>query len=53
MALLPGGGYAQYVKVLRNHTTPFLCSKWDYQTAAAVPEVWCTAYQLLNLVANV
>jgi len=53
MALLPGGGYAQYVKVLRSHTVPFGCPSWSYETAAAVPEVWCTAYQLLNLIAQV
>ena len=44
MALLPGGGYAQYAKVLRSHTVPFGCPTWDYKTAAAVPEVWCTAF---------
>ena len=58
MALLPGGGYAQYVKVLKSHTVTLLPENlpkniqfWEY--AAGIPEVWCTAYQLLNLIANV
>jgi NADPH:quinone reductase-like Zn-dependent oxidoreductase len=43
MALLPGGGYAQYAKVLKSHTItiPQGISMTD---AAAIPEVWLTAY---------
>lgn len=41
MALLPGGGYADYVKVNKNHTQPILK---DFITSAAFPEVFCTAY---------
>lgn len=53
MALLPGGGYAQYVKVLKGHTMPLVSEDQLYSEAASIPEVWCTAYQLLNLIARV
>ena len=52
MALLPGGGYAQYAKVLRSHTIPM----WDgmsWDTAAAIPEVYCAAYMLLHREAQI
>jgi NADPH:quinone reductase-like Zn-dependent oxidoreductase len=55
-ALLSGGSYAQYVKVHRGHTIPIPSEfSWDNQAKVfgAIPEVWCTAYQLLNLVAGV
>ncbi|XP_029284021.1 quinone oxidoreductase PIG3 [Cottoperca gobio] len=52
MALLSGGGYAEYVSVpeellmaVPNNLT--LCQ------AAAIPEAWLTAFQLLELVAQV
>ncbi|CAL8288770.1 quinone oxidoreductase PIG3 [Gadus morhua] len=52
MALLCGGGYAEYVAVPEELLLPVppgltLCQ------AAAVPEAWLTAYQLLHLVAEV
>ena len=53
MALLPGGGYADYVSVLKSHTTPLMYEGQSWEEAAAIPEVWCTAYQLLHLVAGV
>lgn len=49
MALLSGGGYAEYVTVPFNHLVP-IPSSLSYRTAAAIPETWLTAYQLLFLV---
>ena len=49
MALLPGGGYAEFVAVHAGHvmrSPPALAAQ--PQLAAAVPEVWLTAYQLLH-----
>lgn len=49
MALLAGGGYAEYVAVpedLLMQVPPNM----DLKTAGAVPEVWLTAYQLLHVV---
>jgi tumor protein p53-inducible protein 3 len=46
MALLPGGGYAQYVKVHASNTIPVPDSV-SSQDAACFTEVWATAYQLL------
>lgn len=50
MALLPGGGYADYVSVDRSQTQPLL-NDGDYISSAAFPEVWCTAYQLIHWIA--
>eukprot|EP01101_Sappina_pedata_P002372 TRINITY_DN12618_c0_g1_i1.p1 TRINITY_DN12618_c0_g1~~TRINITY_DN12618_c0_g1_i1.p1 ORF type:complete len:354 (+),score=124.32 TRINITY_DN12618_c0_g1_i1:21-1082(+) len=52
MALLPGGGYAEYVNVNEAHLLP-IPDSLAFEQAAAIPEVWLTAYQLLHLVANV
>lgn len=43
MALLPGGGYAQFVKVNKHHlmNTP---EGFSFEEAAAIPEAWVTAY---------
>lgn len=46
MALVPGGGYARYVRVHVEHIMP-VPSHWSMVQAAAVPEVFLTAYQLL------
>ena len=51
MALLAGGGYSEYVAVQKAHTMPVFFDDWE--RSAAIPEVWCTAFQLLNLVAKV
>lgn len=51
MALLPGGGYAQYVSVCKSQCQPLLL-KGDFVGSAAFPEVWCTAYQLIHWVAQ-
>ncbi|KAM3870750.1 quinone oxidoreductase PIG3 [Diretmus argenteus] len=52
MALLGGGGYAEYVAVPEELLMPVpphltLCQ------AAAIPEAWLTAFQLLRLIAQV
>ena len=51
MALLPGGGYAQYVAVHQGHVMK-VPSGLDLERAAAIPEVWLTAYQLLHTTAG-
>ena len=52
MALLPGGGYAQYVKVHASNVINVPDSV-SLEDAACFTEVWATAYQLLFLVAKV
>ena len=51
MALLAGGGYAQYVTVAPGHLMR-IPRGLDMVRAAAIPEVWLTAYQLLHLTAH-
>jgi len=46
MALLPGGGYAQYVNVHETHLIP-VPDDISFETAAAIPEAFLTAFQLL------
>eukprot|EP00898_Chlorokybus_atmophyticus_P000336 jgi/Chlat1/1302/Chrsp118S08658 len=46
MALLTGGGYAEYVVVDERMAMP-IPDNLDYVQAAAIPETWLTAYQLL------
>ena len=54
MALLSGGGYGWYATVNKSHVIPvpafFLA---EPTLAAAIPEVWLTAYKLLVIVGNV
>jgi len=45
-ALLPGGGYAQYVTVPARMAIP-IPDNFSFEDAAAVPEVFLTAYQAL------
>ncbi|XP_036449384.1 quinone oxidoreductase PIG3 [Colossoma macropomum] len=52
MALLSGGGYAQYVAVPEELLMP-VPSHLTLDEAAAIPEAWLTAYQLLHLIARV
>jgi len=52
MALLSGGGYAEYVTVHENLVMP-IPAKLSFPEAAAIPENWITAYQLLHLVGTV
>ncbi|TSO25148.1 Quinone oxidoreductase PIG3 [Bagarius yarrelli] len=50
--LLSGGGYAQYVAVPEELLMPVPSHLTLYE-AAAIPEAWLTAYQLLHLIARV
>ncbi|XP_046903692.1 quinone oxidoreductase PIG3 isoform X2 [Hypomesus transpacificus] len=52
MALLSGGGYAEYVSVPEELLMSVPSHLSLYQ-AAAIPEAWLTAFQLLHLVARV
>lgn len=49
MALLSGGGQAQYVTVPEGLLMPIPAGLTLLQ-AAAIPEAWITAFQLLHLV---
>jgi NADPH:quinone reductase-like Zn-dependent oxidoreductase len=51
MALLGGGGYAGYVAVPASHVLA-VPDGMPTRTAAAIPETWLTAYQLLFLVGH-
>jgi len=44
----PGGGNAEYVSVYEDHAIR-IPDSIDFTTAAAIPEVWLTAYQLLHI----
>lgn len=46
MALISGGGYAEYVNVKASHVLP-VPQNIDLIAAGGIPEVWCTAYQIL------
>lgn len=48
MALLPGGGQAQYVTVPEGLLMP-VPEGLTLTEAAAIPEAWLTAFQLLHL----
>ncbi|MBN3325633.1 QORX oxidoreductase, partial [Atractosteus spatula] len=52
MALLSGGGYAEFVSVPEELLMP-VPSHFTFHQAAAIPEAWLTAFQLLHLVAKV
>lgn len=49
MALLSGGGYAEYVAVPEELLMP-VPSNLTLSQAAAIPEAWLTAFQLLVFV---
>lgn len=51
MALLSGGGYAQYVAVPEELLMPVPSHLTLYE-AAAIPEAWLTAYQLLHFIGD-
>jgi len=51
MALLPGGGYAEYVVIPDKMAMP-IPKKFTFEQAAAIPEVFLTAYQTLFLLGN-
>ncbi|OCT79037.1 hypothetical protein XELAEV_18030133mg [Xenopus laevis] len=52
MALLSGGGNAQYVTVPAGHLIP-IPPGMSATDAAAIPEAWLTAFQLLHFVGKV
>ncbi|XP_069567806.1 quinone oxidoreductase PIG3 [Brachyistius frenatus] len=52
MALLCGGGYAEYVSV-PEELLMSVPSNMTFCQAAAIPEAWLTAFQLLDFVAQV
>ncbi|KAL9969760.1 hypothetical protein ACROYT_G022016 [Oculina patagonica] len=52
MALLGGGGYAEYVAVEEALVMP-VPDSYKLSDAAAIPEVWLTAYQLLHFLGKV
>ena len=52
MALLPGGGYAEYVTIPQDMAIP-IPESMSFEEAAAVPEVFLTAYQALVWLARV
>ncbi|XP_038155504.1 quinone oxidoreductase PIG3 isoform X2 [Cyprinodon tularosa] len=52
MALLCGGGYAEYVSVSEELLMP-VPNNLTFCQAAAVPEAWLTAFQLLVFIAQV
>jgi len=52
MALLGGGGYAEYVSVHQHHVMR-VPQNIDLVTAAGIPEVWLTAFQLLHFVGKI
>lgn len=49
MALLSGGGQAEYVAVPEGHLMP-IPDDTTFLQAAAIPEAWLTAFQLLHFV---
>ena len=51
MGLVSGGGNAEYVAVHEDHLIP--TGKLSMIEAAAIPETWLTAYQLLHFVGKV
>ncbi|XP_009951039.1 PREDICTED: quinone oxidoreductase PIG3 [Leptosomus discolor] len=52
MALLSGGGQAEYVAVPEGYLMP-IPSDMTFIQAAAIPEAWLTAFQLLHFVGKV
>ncbi|KAJ8399391.1 hypothetical protein AAFF_G00411030 [Aldrovandia affinis] len=52
MALLSGGGYAEFVSAPEAHVM-LIPSHLSFQQASAIPEAWLTAYQLLHFVGQV
>lgn len=51
MALLPGGGYAELVAVPAQHTMP-VPDDMSWEEAAAIPEVFLTAYLTLRVLGH-
>lgn len=51
MALISGGGYAEYAEVTASHLMKFP-PHFSYEEAACIPEAFLTAYQALEYVAQ-
>ena len=51
MALLSGGGYSDVVTCHKDHIIQ-IPDNMSFQDAAAIPETWLTAYQLINFVGH-
>ena len=49
MALVPGGGYAEYVAV-HHQTVMRKPSKLSWEAAGSIPEAWLTAFKLVHVV---
>ena len=49
MGILSGGGYGQYAVAHKSHLLN-VPKGVELKQAAAIPEVWITAYQLINKV---
>eukprot|EP00511_Aplanochytrium_stocchinoi_P000083 CAMPEP_0204822110 /NCGR_PEP_ID=MMETSP1346-20131115/281_1 /ASSEMBLY_ACC=CAM_ASM_000771 /TAXON_ID=215587 /ORGANISM="Aplanochytrium stocchinoi, Strain GSBS06" /LENGTH=305 /DNA_ID=CAMNT_0051948137 /DNA_START=149 /DNA_END=1066 /DNA_ORIENTATION=+ len=52
MALLAGGGYAEFVAVDERQVMR-IPQGYSFKLGAAIPETWLTAFQLLHLVAKI
>ena len=52
MALVSGGGNAEYVAVNENHLIR-IPDKMSFREAAAIPEVWLTAFQLIYWISSI
>lgn len=52
MCLLAGGGYAQYVNVHEGCVMP-IPDSFSFEHAAAIPETWLTAFQLLFTIGKI
>ena len=50
--LLSGGGYADYARVHKGHLMK-IPKGFSFTDAAAIPEQWITAYQLLHFIARI
>lgn len=50
--LVPGGAYAEFVKVKANHLFS-LPTEFDFETGAAIAEVFLTAYQCMFSIAKI
>ena len=50
--ILTGGGYAEYVSVPHQQLI-HIPNEMNFIEAAAIPEVWLTAFQLLHKVAHI
>ncbi|KAI9030456.1 quinone oxidoreductase [Hyaloraphidium curvatum] len=50
--LVPGGAYAEFCTIHKDMATA-IPAAWSFEQAAALPEVWMTAYQALCYIAGV